>query len=90
MAAFLSPQVVAIMEGLPRVHDGFVFSTTGRTRVSGFGKAKARLDAAMEKHLAKPLRPFRVHDIRRTVASLMGDDLDVGEADRALLRPSDG
>ncbi len=33
----------------------------------------------MEKHLDKPLRPFRVHDIRRTVASLMGDDLDVDQ-----------
>ena len=75
----LSPQVVAIIEGLPRMHDGFVFSTTGRTPISGFGKAKARLDAAMEKHLGKPLRPFRVHDIRRTVASLMGDDLNVDQ-----------
>jgi integrase len=75
----LSPQVVAIVEGLPRMDDGFVFSTTGRTPISGFGKAKARLDAAMEKHLDKPLRQFRVHDIRRTVASLMGDDLDVDQ-----------
>ena len=75
----LSPQVVAIIERLPRMHDGFVFSTTGRTPISGFGRAKERLDAAMEKHLAKPLRPFRVHDIRRTVASLMGDDLDIDQ-----------
>ena len=75
----LSPQVVAIIEGLPRMHDGFVFSTTGRTSISGFGRAKERLDGAMEKHLDKPLRPFRVHDIRRTVASLLGDDLDVDQ-----------
>ena len=75
----LSPQVVAIIEGLPRMHEGFVFSTTGRTPISGFGKAKARLDAEMGRHLGKPLRPFRVHDIRRTVASLMGDDLDVDQ-----------
>jgi integrase len=61
------------------MHDGFVFSTTGRTPISGFGRAKERLDAAMEKHLGKPLRHFRVHDIRRTVASLMGDDLDVDQ-----------
>ena len=75
----LSPQAVAIIEGLPRIHDGFVFSTTGRTPISGFGRAKERLDAAMEKHLDKPIRPFRVHDVRRTVASLMGDDLDVDQ-----------
>jgi integrase len=61
------------------MHDGFVFSTTGRTPISGFGRAKERLDAAMAKHLDKQLRPFRVHDIRRTVASLMGDDLDVDQ-----------
>ncbi len=75
----LSPQAVAIIEGLPRLHSDLVFTTTGSTPISGFGKAKARLDAAMEKHLGKPLRPFRVHDIRRTVASLMGDDLDVDQ-----------
>ena len=44
----LSPQTGSIMEGLPGVHDGFVFSTTGRTRISGLGKAKARPDAARD------------------------------------------
>jgi integrase len=75
----LSPQVMTIIQGLPRMHDGFVFSTTGRTPISGFGRAKERLDTAMEKRLGKSLRPFRVHDIRRTVASLMGDDLDLDQ-----------
>ena len=75
----LSAEVLTIITDLPRMHDGFVFSTTGRTPISGFGKAKARLDAAMQERLDKPLRPFRVHDIRRTVASLMGDDLDIDQ-----------
>ena len=75
----LSPQAIAILESLPRLQGDFVFSTTRRTPISGFGKAKARLDAAMEKRLGKPLRPWRVHDMRRTVASLMGDDLEIDQ-----------
>jgi integrase len=75
----LSPQAVAILESLPRLQGDFIFSTTGRTPISGFGKAKARLDAAMGNRLDKPLRPWRVHDIRRTVASLMGEDLDIDQ-----------
>jgi integrase len=41
----------------------FVFTVTGRSPVSGFSKAKARLDDAMN------IPPWRTHDIRRTVAS---------------------
>lgn len=49
---------------------GLVFTTTGETPVSGFSRAKARLDAEMEK-LARgeEVLPWRVHDIRRTVAT---------------------
>ena len=76
----LSPQAVAIIEGLPQASTEILSSQQrGLPRSVGFGKAKARLDAAMEKHLGKPLRPFRAHDIRRTVASLMGDDLDADQ-----------
>jgi integrase len=75
----LSPQTISVLESLPRLQGDFVFSTTGRTPISGFGKAKARLDAVMARRLDKPIRPWRVHDIRRTVASLMGDDLDIDQ-----------
>jgi integrase len=43
--------------------DDLVFSTTGRTAVSGFSKAKARLDALMGE-----VAPWRLHDLRRTMA----------------------
>ena len=59
----------------------FVFSTTGKTSISGFSKAKARLDAAIVEVRAKaaaaavtesaPLVPWRLHDLRRTGASTL-------------------
>ena len=60
---------------------GFVFSTNGKTSVSGYSKAKARLDAAIEKLRVEeagegarkpvPFKPWRVHDLRRTLATGM-------------------
>ncbi len=53
----------------PRI--GLVFSTTGRTPVSGFSKAKRKLDehfAIAAGEGAGPL-PWRLHDVRRTVAT---------------------
>lgn len=62
----LSDQAVNILEKIPRfLHSDFVFSTTGRTSVSGFGKVKARLDDATG------VTDWIIHDIRRTVASGM-------------------
>ena len=49
----------------------FVFSTTGRTAVSGFSKAKARIDARMQEILGDKFQPWRTHDLRRTAASGM-------------------
>lgn len=75
----LSPEAMAIIEGLPRVaRSEFVFSTTGQTPVSGWSRAKALLDAA-----AGEIAPWRLHDIRRTVATglqRLGFSLQVIEA----------
>jgi hypothetical protein len=50
-----------------------VFSTTGNTSVSGYSRAKARLDrtiaALVEKDEASPPPPWRLHDLRRTLAT---------------------
>ncbi len=70
----LSPQALAILNGLPGVWTHYVFTTTGRTSVSGFSKAKRRLDSLMKAELGGELRDWRVHDLRRTVSTLMGDD----------------
>jgi integrase len=49
--------------------EGYVFSTTGKTPVSGFSKAKRRLDEIMTGDLASRFSSWRAHDIRRTVAT---------------------
>jgi integrase len=51
---------------------GLLFSTTGQTPVSGFSRAKAKLDAEIAKLNDKePLAPWRLHDLRRTLATGM-------------------
>ena len=55
----------------------FVFSTNGRTPVSGWSRAKDRLDETAQ------IDPWRIHDLRRTVATGMqklGVGLQVIEA----------
>jgi integrase len=59
-------------KGWPR--RGLVFSTTGKTSVSGFSRAKRRLDKAMVALGAKMddppvIAPWRLHDLRRTMAT---------------------
>lgn len=62
----LSNLAIETVEGLPRITDqSFLFSTTGRTPISGWSKAKAQLDAATG------IEGWRFHDIRRSVASSM-------------------
>src|SRR5690606_1755241 len=62
----LSPQVLAILKGAPRfLGSDFVFTTTGRTPITGFGRAKDRIDDAVG------TSDWRTHDLRRTVASGM-------------------
>jgi integrase len=46
---------------------GLVFTTTGRSPVSGWSKIKRRLDEAMK------IPPWRLHDLRRTTATGMAE-----------------
>lgn len=61
-------------DGWPRT--GFLFSTTGETSISGYSKAKLRLDKEIAA-LAKDdedigaIAPWRFHDLRRTLATGM-------------------
>ena len=54
----------AILADLPRfAGSDFVFTTNGRTPISGFSKAKINLDAAItELNGGKPIPPWRLHD----------------------------
>lgn len=49
---------------------GFILSTNGRTPISGITKAKQRLDAAIAKRRdGEALDDWRIHDLRRTLAT---------------------
>jgi integrase len=82
----LSPAAVDILAALPGERRGLVFTTTGTTSVSGFSKVKDRLDALMagelQRELNQPdykLKPWRTHDLRRTAATWMGEQLDADQ-----------
>jgi hypothetical protein len=71
----LSPLAVDILLGLPQFGDGrLLFTTNGAMPVSGFGRARARLAAAMLEETgasAPAIEPFTLHDLRRTAATGM-------------------
>lgn len=80
----LSPAAATIIKGLPKIVGcKFVFSTTGETSISGYSRAKNRLDARMlelaqeeasargEDPAGITIAPWRLHDLRRTAASGM-------------------
>jgi integrase len=80
----LGDSAVKIVAELPHKSDVFVFSTTGKTPVSGFSKAKTSIDEAMLAALkrgaeergenpedVKAPTHWTLHDLRRTAASGM-------------------
>lgn len=80
----LTLPVVTMLRSVPKIAGSdFVFTTTGRTPVSGFGKAKERLDKLIEKVLREEaeargetdvppaLEHWQFHDFRRTCSTGM-------------------
>jgi integrase len=67
----VSAQALEILAALPRVAGGLIFSTNGRTAVSGFSRAKERLDALMASAAGRELEPWILHDLRRTATTGM-------------------
>ncbi|MFQ3666337.1 MAG: site-specific integrase [Sphingomonadaceae bacterium] len=75
----LSRPALEILEALPRLEGPLLFPATRLVRagerrdperpVSGFSKAGARLVARVADEVGRPLEPFTLHDIRRTVAT---------------------
>jgi integrase len=65
----LSAAALAVLEGLRRIGDpaGFALTTNGDTPSSGYSKGKRRLAALLPPDMPE----WRLHDIRRTVASSM-------------------
>jgi integrase len=69
----IAPAMREILVALPRVNGSdLMFTTTGATPISGFSKAKSMLDAAItELRGSVPIEPWRLHDLRRGMASGM-------------------
>lgn len=76
----LSDQALAILKSLPRIGgEGYLFTSTGLTAISGYSRSKRRLDELMldaaregAKHPSKvQIAKWTRHDLRRTVASGM-------------------
>lgn len=82
---FVSDTALSIIEELPTIQNkaGYIFCTNGETPISGFSRAKARIakrvvelaKAEAEKRGDDPekveITDWRLHDLRRTVASGM-------------------
>ncbi|MBF0355393.1 MAG: tyrosine-type recombinase/integrase [Alphaproteobacteria bacterium] len=74
----LSPQSLKIMGDLPKLSEKFVFSTNGEAPVSGFSKAKDRLDGLIAKarniaSIEGAMPDWTLHDLRRTLATGLAD-----------------
>jgi integrase len=94
---FLSQKAVEIIGSIPR-REGcdYVFSTTGKSPVSGWEKAKTRLErliakARIEKGIEEEMPEWRIHDLRRVFAvgfQKLGVRLEVTEQALAHLSGS--
>ena len=65
----LSSSALQIIEALKETKIAgaeFVFTTTGRSPVSGFSKVKKQLDRLIEAERGEPIAPWRFHDLRRS------------------------
>jgi integrase len=65
----LSLAAARLIDTLPHIGDDFVFTTTGKTPVSGWSKAKRLFDSTAAEINGRPLAPWRLHDLRRTAAT---------------------
>ncbi|WP_336492391.1 tyrosine-type recombinase/integrase [Methylobacterium nigriterrae] len=76
----LSKQAQDIIAALPRTGP-IVFTTRSTTALSGFSKAKARLDERVNALRAEagrpPLPSWTLHDLRRTMVTLMNEQLGI-------------
>jgi integrase len=65
----LSPPAVELLKATPQF-GAYVWSSDGETHVKGYSKAKQRIDVFLLSGGVE-LKPWRLHDLRRTVATHM-------------------
>lgn len=93
LSAPMIAELDRIASGAKWPRKGLVFTTTGETPISGYSRAKSRLDKAMVALAAKEaedteedpaeIAPWRVHDLRRTLSTglqRLGVRFEVNEA----------
>jgi integrase len=83
----LAPAAQQILAALPHNEEtDLVFSTNGKTHVSGYSKMRTRLGAAIARASEPPVADdWRLHDFRRTcVTWLAGAGFNTGVADKLL------
>jgi integrase len=78
----LSKPAVEIIQSRPEIGDkGLFFTNTGKAPVSGYGRAKQRIDAWIAKDRENQERPtippWTLHDLRRTMVTIMNENLGV-------------
>jgi integrase len=66
------PQLaLKVIDGVPVIagEAGFVFTVAGKRGVNTFSQAKRELDEAIAKIAGRPVKPWRIHDLRRSFVS---------------------
>jgi integrase len=92
----LAPSAVAILRAIPRRDDRDYVFGAGDGPFQGWSNAKAALDARMaaalkaERGDGAKLSPWRLHDIRRTVATRLGDQGSLPHVVEAILNHISG
>ena len=72
----MAPAVQALLAGVKRNNNpaDLVFTSTGVTPISGWGRSKKSLDKAIASvRKGKAMAPFRIHDLRRTAITGMNE-----------------
>ena len=74
----LAPQAAEIIKAQPRFKGGiYVFTSgDGTNHLKGFSKGKAKIDAALSE-AGVTMPPWRIHDLRRTVATGLSEWLEI-------------
>lgn len=70
---YMADATMAVLDAMPKVRNthGFLFTTNDTTTVSGFSRAKSRIDKLMAEYAEAEIEPWVIHDLRRTAASGM-------------------
>ena len=95
----LTDSATSIVNELPSFTKGdYLFSRTfGKQPIVNFVVAKERLDALMAEELGEDLKPFRIHDLRRTVRTRLASlkipdtiaEMVIGHGKKGLARVYD-